>query len=337
MKMKIYENYRDRFSRANAFKLPEYKKLLKREDEYIIDLLFEIEAYHAGFTMQIWHDFRKINLELKINQTLIDFIKDEGNYDENDVIDMVKKVDSYFKSSFENANSEKLKELMLERELMFIKPRNEDAVTLEEDYQENWIKIYENSRNKIALDISEKYQIKGKVGLFIKIFNQVTMLANNSSLLENTYTKSLIRLLEQGVETYLPMFYRDLRKNALKASLDNYRKNETQEYNTQCWRCGKPLFKKNGNHYCTRFENRSCYIERFNDMRNPGMPSVIQRTKNLCDRCKTWSSLNFIHKLGRIEMQFCSKKCWETFRKAQARNKNIASFTNKLSQKTVVI
>jgi hypothetical protein len=335
--MKMYEHYRDVFFRGNAFKFSEYKKLLSREDRYIVSLLFEIEAYHAGFTMQIWNDFRKINLELKKNQTLADFIKDEGNYRKKDIGDMAKKVDSYFKSSFENANSEKLKALMFDRELMFIKPKNEGAVALETDFQENWIKEYRDKRNRIASGISNKYQLGGCDHLFLRVFNMVLRLANNPSLIEEAFTKSLVRLLEQGIEIYLPIFYRDLEISTVNPSLIELRKQFTKKHNTLCWKCGKPLLKINKSHYCTRFECRNCYIARNKDLRDPGLPSVILRTKNKCDRCKRYSSLNYIHKLGGVWRQFCSNRCWETFRKACYRKNKLASTSNVLSQKSVAI
>ena len=52
--MNIYEHYKDVYFRGNLYKLQKYKKLLNKKDKFLIDLLFDLEAYNIGFTMQIW-------------------------------------------------------------------------------------------------------------------------------------------------------------------------------------------------------------------------------------------------------------------------------------------
>lgn len=336
--MKIYEHYKEIFRRGNNFKVSWYKSLLNNKEEHIIDLLFDLAVNEASFAMQIYHDYKAKNLELIPSETIRDYMEGggKGEYPRRDILSKIEKVNLYFRSSFDNDRSERLKNIMLDRELMEIRPSEEDAISLYDDYRGDWQKEYSPIRKNIAINLENKYPIKPSKNVFIDISEIILRLVNDNVIRENIFTKSLIELLERGITTYLPQFYSDLGIKIPAVSLIGIRKQTQDKYNTLCRRCGKPLFKKNSKHYCTRSENRECYDARYKEERNPGMPTVISRTKNHCDNCGKYSSHNYIHKLSDMEMQFCSDKCWETYRKRVYR-KRISSTIVSLSQNSTAI
>lgn len=135
----------------------------------------------------------------------------------------------------------------------------------------------------------------------------------------------IVRFLEQCIEEYYPAFQQDLGLNIQKTqSLLSLRKRSREEFNAICWRCGRKLLKRDNRHYCVRRENRSCYEVRLEEAKNlgfrRGVAKAIGRTKNYCDGCgKHPAPLDHIHKHRRKEMQFCSRQCWERFRKRGSR------------------
>lgn len=320
MNMRIYNRYRDLFLRANLQKFDQYKRYLNNEGKYLTDLLLEIQAYDVGFRMQVWYDYKHKNWEIKRGKGIKDYVEEtRDEYDENEVKEKKVNVNSYFQSSFENKMSEKIKNLMLERELMYISPKvdprqKETGQPLMDDFTKNWPPFYKEKRLQKATEIKRRYELSDTSCLANKIFDQIIYLSNKGSTAK--YVKDTVALFENGIEVFLPMFLSDLSDPYKVHELTNLRKSSNARYNTLCWRCGKPLIKKNNQHFCTRFENRDCYINRYKEIRTLEIPLVISRTKNKCDRCRNKSPLNYIHKLNGQEMQFCSNRCWETYRKA---------------------
>lgn len=325
--MSIYKQYRNRFIRVNTRRRQGYRNLLSNKDKFLIDFLLDLEASNIGFAMQIWNEFKKKNLDIKKGKSIKSFVEDEVFYRKNDIADLENKVELYFQSSFDNKYSKKLKALMLDRELMCIRPTNEGAVSLMDDYLINWQKEYKHKRKTEALKLHDKYKIsKDKNILLLRVFNILLFLVNDRKQ-DDPYLKDVVILLERSIEKLLPEYFRDLDYDDAYITLTSLRKQVTEKYNTLCWQCGKQLYKKNSHHYCSRAENRTCYLARYKEERNSEFPSSILRTKNRCDKCGAMASLDHIHKVRGVEMQFCSVRCWEAYRKTVYR-KNI-----KVSQK----
>lgn len=321
--------------RANSLQFNKYKKCLDNDSKYLVDLLLEIQAYDIGFTMQSWHDYQRENLEIGRAKGIKDFVEAEEDYYGRDKVQEVKEnVNSYFRSSFNNKRSEKIRNLMYGRELMDIKPSDSsdseggDGQSLMDDLNKNWLPLhYKTKRLRAASGIKRRYKLSDNFQLVHLIFNKVIYLSNESSTTKNA--KEIVSLFERGIEKILPMFMNDLGETGNSLTLLSLRRSIKARFNTLCWRCAKPLTKrKNDKHYCTRLENRKCYLERHKEARDPDLPQVILRTKNKCDRCGRQSSLNYIHKMDGRDAQFCSNKCWESYRKAEYRHKKTLLHTS---------
>lgn len=330
----------------NLSLIESYKSLLSHKNRAVLlDLSLKIQAYDFGIHMQARTDFR--------DDWFSRYAK-EGYIDESDEKEVITKVNNSFQSSFDNKRSEKIRDLVREAELMHTpseveplpnqgkEPPLQKKVSLYGDFTQAYLPSFFGShRQDIAKNLKEELKLPDNVVSQIQrfAFDEVVSLANercNSDSQPKNIT-SLIQFLERSIEMYFPLFLKDLAWNGRIVSLSKLRKSNKQPFNTACYRCGKQLLKRDNKHYCTKRENRACYEARLKESRQSGFQKVILRTKNKCDKCKRMCSLNFIHKLDGQEMQFCSDKCWEAFRKTYYRKKKLASAPNNLSQKTVAI
>ncbi len=317
--------------RYNLPLIENYKPLLvHRDNAILLDLSLKIQAYDFGIRMQARTDFRN---------DWFSYHTEEGYIERSDEREVETKVNNSFQSSFENIRSKKIKSLVLEAELMHTpskvepleperseKPPLRKEITLNDDLEQVYHpNRFGSNRQDIAKNLKEEFLLSNDVISRIQYlaFDEVVSLVNrkyNSDFLSKNIT-SLIQFLERSIEIYFPLFLKDLKWNGKVLLLSEFRKSSRQHFNTACHRCGKRLFKKNNKQCCTRSENRSCYETRFKENRDSGFPMTILRTRNKCDNCGIYSSLNNIHKYEGIQRQFCSSKCWETFRKREYRKK----------------
>jgi len=276
-------------------------------------------AYDVGILMQAWKDYPSKNLQAK---SIIEHVDSEIKYYGEDSVKEARNiVDKQFRSFFENIYSEKIKALNLTAKLMHIIPTDkrvkEEAKTLNEDFYKEWVpKLYSKIRVDSAKSLKVRFNLSDTVicNLQLLAFDEIESLVNS----KNQVNKNLIQHLELSIEQYFPMFLKDL-GICNKTNLRLLRKNSKHQFNTACRRCGLRLLKKDNKHYCTRKENRTCYDAHFKEDMSSRFQKVILETKNKCAYCKRPSSLNFIHTHNKLKMQFCSNRCWETYRKRNFR------------------
>jgi len=325
--------YRSKILDYNSPLVKNYKYLLVyRNNEFLLDLILEIQTYDFGVYMQARKDFRK---------------KWFSKYKKEDYIEKVdekiakKKVNQSFQSSFGNEGSKKIKNLILENELMrtlskIERPEDQndlsfrDRVSLQDDFEQEYLSIfYGRRRQKIAKSLKTKFQLSDNqiCRLQSLAYDEIISLVNKNLTACDKDQKlgvekaDVISFLERSITHWFPMFVLDMGLKNCDISLLTFRKSSKTSFNTVCWRCSRPLFKKDNRHYCTRVENRNCYEARIKESKQSDFPVAILRTKNKCDNCGKPSSLENIHKHKLKEMQFCSNKCWETFRKRYSRIK----------------
>lgn len=333
----VFTRWKNRVWDYNLSLIDGYKRFLShKKHAVLLDLSLAIQAYDFGILMQARTDFRNKNLE---NKSVKDFVKQEKEvYDKKRVRKLEEKVNNSFESSFENERSKKIKGLILDEELSYITPSESrdwgsgesyQSMSLRKDFKENLLPQYIPLRKDKAKKLQKEMNLTNDFiyNLQFSTFDEIVGLSNRKSTPyhfdrnPSISMGSVIGFLERSIMIHFPTFFRDLRFEHKTASLLTLRRNAKQRFNTVCWRCGHPLFKKDNKHYCTRSENRSCYEARFKENQDRGFPVAILRTKNKCDRCGKRSSLNYIHKLNSRQMQFCSNRCWEDYRKTKFRMK----------------
>ena len=286
-----------------------YKPLLtNKKNSYLLDLVLKIQAYDFGVLMQAKSDFKSDNNA---------YVPEKDEIREAEF-----KIKKFYRSSFDNEKSEKIKKLAFENALMHIKT---EGVSLDDDFRKAYLKKekYLELRRKASFSLKQEFFLDSSsvYNLVRFAFKEVVSLANRKTTLCFSNKEFSIKLadfigfLERSIEIYYKKFIQDLGLKSKGDSLLDFRINVKQRYNTVCWSCGTSLFKTDNRHYCTRSENRVCYEARLKESREIGFPEVILRTKNKCENCGKHSSLDNIHRLRGIERQFCSKRCWEAFRK----------------------
>lgn len=319
--------------------------LVHRDHAVLLDLSLKIQAYDSGVLTQARATFAKNNLD---GRSVSAFIEGErGVYSKKDVLKIKDKVGKFVRGSFDNERLERIKELVLDEELSHIIPKessvdvnhheteNEsyEPVPIKRDFEENFLPLYKHLREEIARNLQKELDLTDDFIFRLQqsAFDEVLSIANRKSTphpLSRNSTVSVgvvVGFLERSIMTYFPKFLRDLGFEHRVVPLLDFRKGVKQHFNTVCWWCDRPLFKRNNSHHCTKRENRPCYTARFKEARHPGFsrdirsPEVIHRTKNKCDNCGRQSPLNQIHHHQGKPMQFCSERCWETFRKRDYR------------------
>lgn len=312
--MDIFDHYSKVILASHKKEVELYKsRFVNQNRSVLLDLLLQIMAYDCGIIMQAWKEFQAKNLEAAV----VPYIKaDLAFYGKDAIKSIESKTISSFESSFDNHWSKQLLGLNLASEFMHIPPKDRQAQTLLNDFSSNWLPKYQKERNKKATIILEFFGLTVDDLIYLPqlVFAEIIQIVNGDELPD----KYLITFLEDGINNYFPILANDLGVANL-VSLLFLRKKSDKKFNTVCHRCGVKLRKQNNKLYCTRSENRSCSDFKSKESKNRGLPAVILRTKNKCDTCGKHSSLNFIKKHKEagilIQRQFCSNKCWETFRK----------------------
>ena len=324
IEIQVYEKYSTIALNSWADVLQENKQDLIHKDRiFLLELCSQIMAYDAGILMQAWKDYPSKNLQAK---SIIDHVTNNIKYfGKVSVKEARNRTDNQFRSSFDNIYSEKIKDLNLTAKLMHIIPTDkgvrEEARTLNEDFYKEWVpKFHSKIRVDSAKSLKVRFNLSDMIiyNLQLLAFDEIESLVNG----KNQVNKNLIQRLERSIERYFPMFLKDLGISN-KTNLRLLRKDSKHQFNTACHRCGLRLLKKDNKHYCNQKENRSCYNAKFKEDRDSGFPEAILETKNKCAYCKRPSSLSFIHTHRKLEMQFCSNRCWETYRKRDFRNTKV--------------
>ena len=286
--------------KANEEEIKNFNALVRnKKDRNIFYLGIRVLAYDGAFKMQARSDHKK-KISLR------------------NIREMEKKVDSYFKSSFrpdQRYYHEQIRQNLIIAELI-----RDNYESYEE---EQFLLEYDDKRRVFASELLQECNIKTKNAKNISVlaFNKIIELANKKISGDLTTIRiECVRFLEDCIEHYFPILLKDLGLGKrVKLLIELRRKYVAKKFNTICNRCGKSLCKKNTRRFCTKLENRICYEAILKDKKTPPLPEVILRTKNLCDFCKKYSSLNNIHRVNKMPMQFCSKKCYEAFRKRRQR------------------
>lgn len=193
---------------------------------------------------------------------------------------------------------------------------------LEETEKE--IPSYSDYRKQQAKKLIKEYGLKIKIVSEIQnlAFKEILKIVGNKKKVSPEESETIKFLEVDGIEYAFKIFLHDLgcRTTDIK-TLRN--ENKKMLVNTVCWRCGKTLlrldspFKKSKlpENYCKQRENRSC-----SDMRNRENRKFIYEAKigfskrGKCDKCKR-SGCTIIHKMQGKDYLFCSKKCYQNFRK----------------------
>ena len=299
----------------------EYKSLFSRNDttRTLIELGFCFLAFDFAMRKQIKKNFLKHNLE---TGSIIEYAETGGHYPESEIHEIKQKINSIYMSSLpDEERNARIKNLLIEQEIMEL-PLEPPGMSLSEELDKEYTKLlYQPWRKKEAIKLQRRLKLTDQEVCELQeiAFKNILVLLKKS---EKNYSQTLghvVELLETGIETYFPTFQKDLELKHKGRSLLSLRSKTAGKYNTLCRRCGKVLLKKGGKFYCTRKENRACYEARLTETKKGELPSVISRTKNRCENCGEHASLNHIHKHKNIERQFCSGRCWESYRKREQR------------------
>ncbi|MFA6525377.1 MAG: hypothetical protein WCT33_03900 [Patescibacteria group bacterium] len=177
--------------------------------------------------------------------------------------------------------------------------------------------------------IIKKYFLENDKALLMaseNAFHQIILLVNRKNVDSKQQIAEAVMLLENLIDTYLPIlnewlsYYRELPDTNKLRKEDN---NRSYQNNTVCRLCWNPLKRFNNHNYCSRRENRSCAekhlqkkerkYERFKE------PEFIEQ----CDVCtvKFPGALVTRHFHNREWMRFCSEACYETIRKREQRKR----------------
>lgn len=316
------ENYRKLYESDLCF-ITKFQPLIHdKRTISILKLIACIRAYDFGIFMQAQKDYKIRVLENKTPQTFV-LTDDYAKYNKAEVRRTMTQEQVAFRSSFENERSEKIKELNIGRIVSKIKQEDTNT-SLDDDFKGFLLTKYKKRHIAQAKKIARKI-IQEKVFKLEELpalaYKEVLFLSNKTyqNKARQLLAKSMVGYLERGITRHFPLLLKDLNANFKAPLLIHLRKESKNRYNTMCQRCGKKLKKITDRTVCTREENRSCAESK--ELPTTGLPMVISRTKNRCDNCKKFSSLNHIHKTSGVERQFCSNRCRETFRKRVARQK----------------
>ncbi len=325
----IYKNIIE----ANEPQIGEFKTLVKdKESQSIIDLGIRVLAYDGAFRTQARSDYKERELEGK---SISEFLRSEGVMGKNAIRKIEKKVHGYFKSSFrphQQQYHEQIKQIFIDAELERIKQTdsyydphrdediNEKQRSLFEQFNKEFLPRYKKRRKAFVIKLLYDLNIEREAvnDIQVKASNIIVNLANQRipTNLKMVRTQC-IQYLEDCIEHYLPILLKDLKSDRhVRKLIEIRKKSDSNSFNTICNRCGRPLLKRGQLRFCTKKENRKCYEARRKENRKFPWPKKILMTKNLCQNCGKYSSLSHVHKRkGLIEEQFCSKTCYETFRK----------------------
>lgn len=331
--MKTYKERYDFVLESTSNLLKMHEKNISRDNRFLIELGMKIFAYQSAATVQEQEDFKsRIKHDYEEYDSIEDIIKNESIYDKDELMRIAKRVQKSCKqSSIENKDSMKrLKKLLTETKITQLYPKYEGlsddtlkliscaGPSLEEQYK----KRNEKLRKAAALKIKNELQLQDKdiVKLHKIAFDQIIFMVNMQKTTELSSDKlKTLKFIERCINQYFSSFRQDLGLNIKVQRLIDLRKDSTKNYNSACYECGRLLLRRNNNHYCTKQENRECYEKSRKEMKKNAFPECLSRTKNKCENCGQRSSMNFIHKIERIQRQFCSQKCYETFRKRTQR------------------
>jgi len=322
--LEFFDFYCDAKKKSLLPLIKEYKKLLSNKGRYsLLELGREIRSYETGVVIQAWKDFRENSL-YSTNGNLINyFLEDElsgedetSDFDKEEIKKVIKKASRTFESSFDNYRTKKIRNLVMERELLKISPKNKREKTIINVFREIFLlkRKYNNIREQQAEQIRIKYKIdKQKMErLILDNFKEILNISNRKYVKKGS--EKVVEYLELNNEIFFPILAEDL-KIKVSNNLLNLRKSSSKKFNTLCWKCGKKMLKRNNGHFCTKIENRKCYLNRFKEKSNSSIPRVILKSKNRCFHCGKHSSLNHIHSVKGMKYQFCSDICYTRFRK----------------------
>ena len=333
MKMdSIFDKIYNGIIEANEPQIGEFKALVTDdESQSIIDLGIRVLAYDGAFLMQARSDYKEQELEGK---SVSGFLRSERIMGEDAIREIEKKVNSYFKSSFrpdQQQYHEQIKQILIDAKLErttygYYEDNPTKAMSLFNTFNEHFLLLpkYKERRKAFALKLLRDFNIKIEKAntIQVKAFDTIVDLANQkiANNLKMIRIKC-IQYLEDYIEHYFPILLKDLKLNRYIRRLAGIRKaSDKNSFNTVCNRCGRPLLKRGRLRFCTKKENRKCYEARRKEGKKLPWPKKILMTKNMCQNCKKYSSLNYVYKRkGLIQEQFCSRACYEKFRKRRQR------------------
>jgi len=338
----IFGHYYKIAFESNSYLIRQYERYeTDNKSRLLMYLYVKIFAYDIAIKTLAWKDYPQKNLQSK---SIIGNVKTNIEYfGKNNVEYAKQKVNENFQSSFINKHSRKIKQLnealtymqiipVYNTEDFQLKLQDSQSLSLLDDLQQNWLTApqYVNKRKEQAELLQKDVHFsRNDIANLQKItFCEIAKLIEKYHQLLNAYSKSftqseikeLIIFLERGIMIYLPIFLKDLEIKEI-TSLANVYKTNRPHFITICHYCGKPMARLTKSHCCTRHENRRCYLHRVKNQKEEPFPSVLLRTHNKCDVCKNHSSLNYIHRVGGHEMQFCSIRCLRIMQKRVQRYK----------------
>ena len=326
----IFNKIYNTFIEANEEKIENFKiLLLNKKDNNILDLGIRVSAYDGAFLMQARSDYKHRELE---DKSVSSFVASEGIMGTEET---EKKVHRYFKSSFrpnQQQYHKQIKQLNIDTELEYATYKyDEDGIEQEtsssDTFKEHFLPEYRPKRKAFTTKLLRQLNLgKEKVkNIQISAFNSIIKLSNNKLRGDLVMLRAeYIRFLEDFIEYSFPLLLTDLGlEQHVKMLAELRQKSGVVRFNTVCNRCGKPLLKTGFLRFCSKTENRKCYEARRKENKMLPWPKGILINKNLCVVCGKYSSLNNIHKVKNlVERQFCSKKCYEAFRKRERRKLN---------------
>ncbi len=335
----IFDKIYNEIIEANEPQTGEFKALVTDEkSQSIVDLGIRVLAYDGAFLMQARFDYKKRELGGK---SVSDFVRSKETMDENAIRETEKRVDRYFKSSFrpeQKRYHDQIKQIFIDAELERVKPlergmqswnpddkdNSSEALSIFEAFNKEFLPRYKKRRKMFATKLVRYFNLKKEWinDIQIKAFNIIVDLANKKISSSSKIVRiKCIQYLEDCIEHYFPILLEDLDLVQHKVELMELRKKSGRgDFNTVCNRCGKHLLKRSRLRFCTKIKNRICYEMRRKENKKSPWPKKILMTKNLCQNCGKYSSLDHVHGYkGLIEEQFCNQACYEAFRKRRQR------------------
>lgn len=306
------------FLEANKESLSEFiiSFKLKSEEENLLRYLLKIYAFYSAYFNLGERLYPKTNFQT----SYINGIESQNDNNKSDEFKETKRNKYELVTSIKfYKHIYKLKELNYENSLKMLKFN--DGTTTKDDIKE-WTKVeLSKFKNQYKKKFFKYFTINiNPLKIKEDSFKIILIICekNDLSISEIESRKWAVSLLEISINILTDWFY-DIPTNS-NISLESLRSANNKD-NTVCKYCGNVLSRINKLNKCTSRENRKCYKLRIiNEVHDQKIIETSIKTKNLCANCHIRSSLKHIHTIKKHNYQFCSKKCYETFKKRTFRH-----------------
>lgn len=287
-------------------------------------LAWLVESYDVAIRIQAKKDF----LERVGADSFSDYIQNDEytGIDPNERSKAKRKIEYSSRTRTKNgAFNEKARNLNLEA-LRHLRPRSDKkTLSIDEDIEKNFLpRFYTSIRKELAGKSLEQARVSldSVITAQEEMFAEIIFILNQDrpgALSKNE--RNLVRSLENCILIDFPILFRDLGIRS-KTSLLSLRTSCTSKWNAVCVHCCKKLHKNNTHRSCSRTNNRKCYEKRLRELKRsektPWEQGQFDPPK-ICKYCGKFATK--IYKHSKRKVCFCSKRCYDTLRKKEQREK----------------